>query len=450
MHKKFSVLIKERIRKYNKKIYGNNFPDKSITHRAYILASQCLGISKIDGLNSEDVKATINALKKLGIKIISKKSIHYVYGNGISGFKKFNGTLNFQNSGTSARSFLGILACYPYPITISGDSSLKLRPFRRLTNYLENIGAEIIHPKNKKFSLPIKICGTKKWALAQKHILKVKSAQISSALIYAALQIKGVTEIIESSETRDHTQRILKSLKANIIVKKKKGKRITRIKGQSEMHNFTMRVPADPSSSCFLVVQTLLSKNSSLLIKNVCINNTRIGFIKILKKMGGKIKILNKKKYFGEEIADLLIKSSNLKGIQCPAKLIVGAIDDLPAIWIACGLAKGKSFFNGISELRLKESDRIKTISESLHKLGIKNHTTKNSLKIYGNPNIKPRKKIIISSNLDHRVAMANFVAGLIVGGNILITGFETVSSSFPNFLKLQKFLGAKYEIKKN
>ena len=448
MHK-FSVLIKGKIQKFNKKINAREFPDKSITHRAYIIASQCLGISKIKGLKSEDVNSTIYALRKLGIKIITKKGWTHVYGNGISGFKKFSGTLDFRNSGTSARSFLGLLSCYPCNVKITGDSSLKLRPFKRLTNYLENIGAKIDHPKNKKYNLPIKILGTKEWALAQKHKLRVKSAQITSALIYAALQTKGITEIIESNETRDHTQRLLKSLNTNIIVKKNVRKRITKIQGQREMNNFTIDVPGDPSSSCFLIVQTLLSKKSSLLITNVCINDTRIGFIKILKKMGAKIKIINKRKYFGEEVGDLFVKSSNLKGIKCPVRLVVKSIDDLPIIWIACGLAKGKSYFTKISELRLKESDRIKNISDSLRKLGVKNFTTKNSITIYGNSQIKPRKNIRIHSNLDHRIAMANFIAGSVTGTSILIDGFETVASSFPNFLKLQKTLGAKYEIRK-
>ena len=224
----------------------------------------------------------------------------------------------------------------------------------------------MIHPKNKNLSLPLKINGTKEWALAQKHYIKVPSAQIATAIIYAGLQTKGITEIIETAETRDHTQRLLKSLRADIKIKKIKNKRITKIRGQVEMQSFSIKVPADPSSACFFVVQTLLSKKSSLLIKNVCINKTRTGFIEILKKMGGKIKILNKKKYFGEEIGDLFIRSSNLKGINCPKDMIVKSIDELPAIWIACALAKGKSYFKDISELRFKESDRIKSISESL------------------------------------------------------------------------------------
>tara|TARA_B100000686_G_scaffold350907_1_gene448153 strand:+ start:927 stop:2267 length:1341 start_codon:yes stop_codon:yes gene_type:complete len=445
MKKKFSVLIKNKIKKYNTKI--NVDPDKSLSHRCFIIASQCLGVSKIKGLNSEDINTTISGLKKLGIKIKKKGMEFYVFGRGISGFKKFRGILNFGNSGTSARSFLGILACYPHPVTITGDSSLKVRPFRRLTNYLEKIGATITFPKNKKYSLPIKIQGTKEWALAQTHNVKIPSAQISSALIYAGLQTRGVTEIIETAGTRDHTQRLLKSLKADIKVKKIKNKRITKIRGQIEMNNFSINVPADPSSACFFIVQTLLTKNSSLLIKNVCVNETRIGFIKILKKMGGKIKIINKRNYFGENVAHLFVKSSNLKGIKCPINLIDKSIDELPAIWIACALAKGKSYFKNISELRLKESDRIKTISENLNRFGIKTNSTKDSLVIYGNDQVKTKKLIKIPKSLDHRVCMSMAVFASVTDCKVLIRGFETVKSSFPNFLKLQKKIGANFSI---
>ena len=448
MSKKLTVFIKNKIKSYNKKITVD--ADKSLTHRCFFLASQCYGVSKIKGLNSEDINSTIINLKKLGIKILKKKENYYVYGNGISGFKKFRGTLNLKNSGTSARSFLGILSCYPYPVTITGDAALKVRPFRRLTSYLEKIGANFVHPKSKKSTLPVKIHGTRDWALAQTHYLKIPSAQIATAIMYAGLQINGITKVVEFSETRDHTQNLLKFLGANIKVEKLKNQRTTIINGQEEMPAFSINVPADPSSACFFVVQTLLTKKSSLLIKNVCINDTRIGFIKILKLMGGKITIINKKKYFGEKIGDLLIKSSKLKGIKCPIKLIVKSIDDLPIIWIACGLANGESYFKGISELRFKESDRIKTISKSLNKLGIKTKVGKDYIRIFGNPKIKAGKKIKISSDLDHRVAMSNFVAGLATGNNLIIEGFETVASSFPNFLKLQKQIGAVYEVKKS
>ena len=449
MHRKFSVLVKKKINRYNKKITIN--PDKSITHRCYFIASQCLGISKIKGLDSEDIHATINALRLLGIKIVKKKGgVFYVYGSAISGFKKFTGVIDCGNSGTSIRSLLGLLTCYPHPVTLTGDASLQKRPFLRLTNFLERIGAFITHPKNKKINLPIKIHGTLDWTLAQRHYVEVPSAQIASALIYAGLQTKGITEVIETSETRDHTQRLLKYLGADIQVKKSGGKRITRIRGQVEMHNFSIKVPGDFSSAIFLIVQTLLTKKSSLLIRSVCVNENRIGAYHILKTMGAKIKMSNKRKYFNEDVADLFVHSSKLKGIVCPTKFIVKSVDDLPAIWIACALAQGQSYFKQISELRFKESNRIKTMSENLNRFGIKTHSTNNSLKIYGNPKIKVDKLIKIPATLDHRNCMCMHVFANVTGSKVLINGFNAVASSFPNWLKLQRQkFGSRYEIKK-
>ncbi len=444
--KKFSVLTKHKINKFKKTIIVAL--DKSITHRCLFIASNCVGVSKIKGLISDDIDATINGLRLLGIKIIKKEENYFVYGNGISGFKKFTGEINCGNSGTTARSFLGLLTCFPYTVRISGDESLKTRPFKRLTKYLEKIGANIEHPKNKKKTLPIKICGTRAWPLAQRHYITVPSAQIKTSILYAGLQTPGNTEIIETP-TRDHAELILKKIGSNIKIKKIKNKNLISIKGQQEMKSFSADVPGDPSSACFFVVQTLLSKNSQLKIKNVCINKNRIGFIKILKNnMKGKIKILNKRKIFGEDVGDILVQSSKLKPVNCSKKIIVTCIDDLPIIWIACALTKGQSTFSSIGELRLKESDRIKSIEDGMKAFGIKTKSTKDSIKIIGNPNLKPKRKIVISSQLDHRVAMSFFVLGQIIGANILIKGFETVTSSFPNFLSLQKKLGAKFEIK--
>ena len=449
MNKKFSVLIKHKISSYNTTITIP--PDKSISHRCIIIASQAIGLSKVKCLDSVDIRSTINGLRLLGIKIVKKKGVFHIYGNTISGFKKFTGVIDCGNSGTTLRSMLGLLTCYPHPVTLTGDASLRKRPVRRLTNYLERIGAVITHPKNNKITLPIKIHGTLDWALAQQHYVKVSSAQITSALIYAGLQTKGETEIIETFETRDHTQRLLKYLGADIQIKKLRGKRITRIRGQVEMHSFSIKVPGDFSSAIFLIVQTLLTKKSSLLIKSVCVNENRIGAYYILKAMGAKIQMLNKRKYFNEDIADLFVHSSKLKGIVCPIKLIVKSIDDLPAIWVACALARGQSYFKEIFELTLKESNRIKTMSENLNRFGIKTHPTKDSLKIYGNPKIKVNKLIKIPATLDHRCCLCMHVFANVTSSKVLINGFNTVASSFPNWLKLQRQkFGTKYEIKKN
>ena len=458
MKKKFSVLISKKIKKYNKKIDGKEFPDKSISHRCYLLASQCLGISKINALKSEDVQeGTINNLKKIGIKIVRKKEWDYVYGVGISGFKKFKGIINFSNSGTSLRSFLGALTCYPWPVTLTGDSSLRRRPVRRLTNYLERIGVFVAHPKNKKFTLPVRFHGTtQEWAFAQKHnLMKIPSAQVCNALILAGLQCKGETEIIESSLTRDHTHRLLKSLNPDIIkVKEKNGKRITKIKGQTEMQKFSIEVPGDFSSAVFLIVQTLLTEKSSLVIKSVCISKNRIGAYYILKAMGAKIKFFRKRKYFNEDVADIYVQSSKLKGVNVSnKKFIITAIDDLMAVWVACVWAKGKSHFSGTSllELQLKESKRITTMSENLKRFGVKTHTTPSSITIHGGDKIKANKLIKIPKILDHRILLSMYVLANISGCKVLLKGFETSASSFPNWLKLQKQkFGSKYEIKKN
>ena len=221
------------------------------------------------------------------------------------------------------------------------------------------------------------------------------------------------------------------------------------------MQSFSIEVPGDFSSSIFLIVQTLLTEKSSLVIKSVCINKNRIGAYYILKAMGAKIKFFRKRKYFNEEVADIYVKSSKLKGITVNnKKFIITAIDDLLAVWICCVFAKGKSHFSGASllELQLKESKRITSMSENLKLFGIKTHTTKSSITINGSKSdIKINKFVKIPRVLDHRVLLSMYVLATISGSKVLINGFETVASSFPNWLKLQKQkLRSKYEIKQN
>ena len=372
--------------------------------------------------------------------------MYQVYGNGIGGIKHLKNFINCGNSGSSARFFLGLLSTYPHKITISGDVSLRKRPMGRITKNLEKIGANISSKNKKNVKLPIKIQGTN-MPLAQKHELLTPSAQVKTAILFSALNTPGITEIVERYDTRDHTELLLKKLGADIKIKKIGNKKIISLQGQQEMNAFKMVVPSDPSSASFFIIQALLTNNSSLFIKNVCINRTRIGFIEILRKMDGKIKFLNKRTIFNETVADIFVKSSKLKGIECEKKIIPRTIDELPSIFIACALAKGQSTFKGIRELRYKESDRISNMEKGLNAFGIKTLSTEDSIKIYGNPKLTSNKKIIVKSNLDHRIAMSFFVMGQVLGGKISIKNFETVNSSFPNFLKLQKTIGSKYEI---
>ena len=447
MNKKFSVLINSKIKRCNKKIEVES--DKSISHRALLIASQCIGPSTLKNiLKSEDVSNAVVCLKNLGVKILKKKNKHIVYGNGLGSFKKpQNKELYTGNSGTLARLLIALIATQPgLKVKIKGDSSLSKRDMKRVIEPLSKIGCNF-YPKNKK-NLPIIIEGTS-MPLAQKHIESIGSAQVKSAILLASLNTPGITTIKELKMSRDHTENILSTINADIRIKKNKKNNLITLKGQKNLNSFNLQIPGDPSSAAPFIILTLLTPKSKLLIKNINCNPTRIGFIKILRKMNANIKIKNYKKISGEIIGDILVKSSNLKPIICSKKLVPSAIDEFPLLFVVASIIKGVSKFSGINELRHKESDRIKSMEIGLNQCGIKTNSTLNSLKIFGNPNITTSKKIKIYSKKDHRIAMSFFCLGQLVSKEIEIKNFETVNTSFSNFLSTMKKIGAKFEIKK-
>ena len=287
--------------------------------------------------------------------------------------------------------------------------------------------------------------------LAQKHIEKRGSAQVKSSILLSALSTPGITTIEEEKISRNHTELFLKKINADIKVRKFKKKNLITLKGQKNLYAFNYTISSDPSSASFLIALALLTPNSKLIIKDVICNSTRIGFVKILReKMNANIKITNLKKMSGELVGTIIIKSSILKSINCPKELVPFLIDEFCILFVITALTKGISKFTGIGELRHKESDRIKNMEIDLNKIGIKTKSTKDSFKIYGNPNIKIKKKVSIFSKDDHRIAMSWTIFGLLVGGKLEINNFETVNTSFPNFLSLIRSIGAKIEIKKN
>ena len=237
--------------------------------------------------------------------------------------------------------------------------------------------------------------------------------------------------------------------KADIKIKKLRKGNLILLRGQKNLSSFNLEIPGDPSSAAPFIVLTLLTPGSELLIKNVNCNPTRIGFIKILKKMNANIKIKNLKKKFGEPVGDIFVKSSFLKSINCPKELVPSSIDEFPLLFVVASLVKGITKFSKINELRHKESDRIKSMENGLNQIGIKTKSTNNSLKIFGNPNIRINKTLKIFSRKDHRVAMSFFCLGKLLNGNVQINNFETVNTSFSKFLFTMKKIGAKYEIKK-
>jgi 3-phosphoshikimate 1-carboxyvinyltransferase len=435
------IKINQTIKPFNKilEIEG----DKSLSIRWALLASQTEGVSKsINLLRSEDVISTLNCLKKLGVKIKLKKKICEIYGLGLNGYKyKKKITLNAGNSGTLARLIMGLLVHAKSKIKIIGDRSLSNRDFYRVTTPLGKFGAKF---KTNFGKLPIIINGTD-LPRPIKYSETKGSAQCKSAVMLAALNTNGKT-IIRAKKSRNHSELLFKHLKLGIKVIKKNNIDLIKIKGKKKIRSFNYLIPTDISSSAFFIALTALSKNSKLKIKNVNINSSRVGVAKILKMMGVKIYFRNTRSYKGEKIADLLIESAkSLKPINCPTKLNSSAIDELLLIFLVAARANGISTFKNLSELNQKESPRLLWGSKILSMMGVKNIVTKDSLKIYGNPNLKIKKKIVIKKFLkDHRIFMGCTIAALTFGGNWLIYDKDSIKTSFPSFLKKVRYLGAK------
>ena len=430
-----SLLIKKKLKEFNKKISVSG--DKSISIRWVLLASLANGVSKAQNLLiSEDVIAAIKAMRKLGVKVIQKNKSCKIYGTGFNGFKyKKNLTINAENSGTLGRLILGLLVNTTKPIKLIGDQSLSKRDFRRVSDPLSKFGA-IFRLKNKK-NLPLTILGTKKLEPIS-YFEKKGSAQCKSSVIFAGLRTKGTT-FIKAKKSRNHTELMCKYLGLPISVKNKKNYDEIKVKQIKEVKPFNYKIPSDISSSSFFIVLTVLSKNSKLLIKNVNVNDSRIGVVRILKKMGADIVFKNKKIYKGEKIADIQIKGgSNLKAINCPSKLNSDAIDEFLVIFLVAAKAKGISYFKGLAELNQKESPRLKWGSKILNMMGVKNIVTDSTLKIYGNPNLEIKKQVVIKNFLkDHRVFMTGIIAALSFGGKWKIHDKDSIKTSFPNFLKI-------------
>ena len=429
------IIIKKKINNFKKKIFVSG--DKSISIRWVLFASIASGISKAKNLLiSEDVLSAINIIKKFGIKAVQKKDSFIIFGKGIDGYSyKKNTIINAGNSATLGRLILGLIINSTKAIKLIGDKSLSRRDFKRVASPLSKFGAKFRLKKN--FTLPLTIQGSK--ILKSINYNETRgSAQCKSAVMLAAMRANGTT-YIKAKKSRNHTEKMMKNLNLPIKVIKKKDYDLIQIGKVKKVRKINYHIPSDISSSAFFIVLTALSKNSELVIKNVNINPSRIGIITILKKMGVKIAYQNKKVYRGEEIADIKIWSSkSIKPINCPSKLNASAIDEFLIIFLVAAKANGISNFKGLAELDKKESPRLKWGSKILNKMGIKNITTKNSIKIYGNPKLRINKKIIIKNYLkDHRVFMTSVIAALSFGGIWKIHDSHAIKTSFPNFLKI-------------
>ena len=435
-----SVIINKKILKFDKIISAN--PDKSLSIRWALMAAQAIGKSKgYNILNSEDVNNTLKSLKKLGVKLKKRKNYCEIEGVGLNGFNFKNNTeINCENSGTLARLICGILAKTNKTVILKGDASLSKRDFSRVIKPLNLLGVKIISNSKR---LPLKIKGTN-FLKPIEFEENIGSAQVKSCIMLAALNTPGVTKI-KAAKSRNHSELMFKYLKIPIKINKSKNFDRIEIKGLTQYQSFDYKIPGDISSSSPFICLAALSKNSKILIKGVNVNPSRTGIIDILKKMNVKIIIKNKKKYNGEYVADILVKScKSLDAIKCEKKYNSRAIDEFPLIFLACAKAKGISYFNNLSELRQKESDRLKITSNFLKMIGIKVEEKFDSLKIYGNPKLDLNKKFIIKNYMkDHRVFMMACIAALTFGGKFEIHDKDSIKTSFPSFMKILKKIGA-------
>ena len=440
------ILINKKIPKFKKKIEVSS--DKSLSIRAVLLASQAVGTSKISNLlESEDVISALKAIKKLGIQYKKKGTIYEIHGFGLNGFNpKKNTVIDAGNSGTVGRLILSLLVKSEKKIKLIGDKSLSKRDFSRITEPLKNFGVNI---KSKGNLLPIEIQGTN-FLRPINYVENKGSAQCKSAVMLAALNTPGITKI-KAKKSRNHTELFFKFLNIPIKINSKKKYDLIEVKGLNQFNSFEYIVPGDISSSAFFIVLTLLSSNSELIIKKINVNESRIGIINILNKMNAKIIFKNKKIYKGEKTADIHVRSTkNLKSINCPSRLNSSAIDEFLVIFLVAAKAKGTSIFKDLGELNKKESPRLDIAIRFLKMIGIKVLRKKDNIKIYGNPKLNLNKKYSLKNFLkDHRVFMMGCVAALTLGGIWHIHEKDSINTSFPEFIKILKKLGAKINWKK-
>ena len=448
--KSFSVSLhnNSKIRSFKKTIRIDS--DKSLSIRSFLIGSISQGVSSVKNvLESEDVQSTINACRKLGIKIKKKKSGYYeIYGKGLGSLTaKKNASINFGNSGTLARLLIGILSTTPdIDLKVHGDHSLNKRSMKKLINLMSKFGA-IFLPKNK-FTFPLKMMSSR-FPVAIDYKAGV-SAQLKSAVILAGLNSYGTTKIKEQISSRNHTENLLKKNKPAIRIIGTK-KKLIEVTGKKNLEKFNMSVSGDPSSAAFFTTLTLLNENSFLKIKNVGLNPTRIGFYKILKKHKAKLKFVNLRKTNNEICGDIIVKSCKLKPLRTSASMYPSTTDEYLLLFLIAALQKGVSVFNGISDLSNKESSRAHEMKKILSQIGVKCILKKDQMKIFGKGKINASNKKISIGNLgDHRIAMNGFILALLTGAGAIIKNFETVFTSSPSFLKIMKNnLGVKFEIRK-
>ena len=416
--------------------------DKSISHRSIMLGALADGITNVTGfLSGEDSLATLKAFQAMGVEIDGPVDGNVtIKGVGIDGLKAPSKPLDLGNSGTSMRLMSGLLSGQKFDVTLIGDESLSTRPMKRVTNPLALMGAKI--DTTEKGTAPLKVSGSADLK-GITYDMPMASAQVKSCLLLAGLYADGKTVVTEPAPTRDHTERMLTGFGYKVDVD---GATVI-VEGGGRLTATDIDVPADISSAAFYMVAAAIAEDSEVVIQHVGINPTRTGIIDILKLMDADISIENKKVVGGEPIADIRVKSSNLKGINIPEELVPLAIDEFPVIFVAAACAEGKTVLTGAEELRVKESDRIQVMADGLIELGVDAQPTEDGMIINGvGKDGRPFGGGIVHSHHDHRISMAFTVASIRATADIHINDCLNVNTSFPGFAQLAQQVGIRLE----
>lgn len=412
--------------------------DKSISHRAVILAAVAKGRTQVNGfLMGADNLATVNAFQQMDvpIEVIDDENIVLINGVGMNGLRMPSGVLDCGNSGTAIRLLTGLLAGQSFDTVLTGDQSLQRRPMERIIDPLVQMGAKIDSAENFP---PLRVYGCQN-LVGIRYQLSIASAQVKSCLLLAGLYAKGKTCVTESASSRDHTERLLKHFHYPIHMENNS----ICVSGGGTLKANAIFIPGDISSAAFFIVAATISVGSVILLRGVGINSTRLGVINLLKMMGADIEIMNHDEKNGEPIGDITVRYVKLKGIEIPKEQVSLAIDEFPVLLIAAAAAQGQTVLRGARELRVKETDRIAAMTDGLKKLGIQAESLSDGIFVKGGTLMGGE----IDSHQDHRIAMAFTIAGTIATGSIKIRNCGNVNTSFPNFVELANNIGMNVKV---
>ena len=419
--------------------------DKSISHRALILGALTVGETTVSGLlEAEDVLHTAEAMRVLGARLErGADGVWRIHGVGVGGLAQPARALDFGNSGTGCRLAMGAVAGNAVTATFIGDVSLSSRPMRRVLHPLEQMGARIMEVAEGG-RLPLTLQGATD-PVPIVYEPPVPSAQLKSAVLLAGLAAPGETTVIEAEATRDHTERLLKYFGAKLASRPhgEHGRRIV-LHGQPELEPANVVVPADPSSTAFPLVAALLAPGSDVILEGVMTNPLRTGLLTTLREMGAKIETVATHDDGGEEIADLRVTTSKLKGVEVPRERAPSMIDEYPVLAVAASFAEGDTLMRGLKELRVKESDRLEATAAMLRANRVAVDIEGDDLIVHGKANVPGGGEVL--THMDHRIAMSALVMGLASDNPVRIDDSCFIATSFPGFVELMRSLGAEFE----